>query len=118
MARKSTKPGEVNKSAELRELLRQNPGITASEAIATLGKRGIKIIPSMYYFNKGKLQGKKGRRKKARQMVANVTATMSSNGASPMKTGDVVATILKVKHLAAEVGGLKKLKTLVEALGE
>ena len=116
MARKSTKPGEVNKSAELRELLRQNPGITASEAIATLGKRGIKIIPSMYYFNKGKLKGKKGRRKKARQMVANVTATMSSDG--PTKTSDVVATILKVKHLAAEVGGLKILTTLVEALGE
>jgi hypothetical protein len=33
-------------------------------------------------------------------------------------SSDVIATILKVKHLAAEVGGLKKLKTLVEALGE
>ena len=34
------------------------------------------------------------------------------------KNSDVVATILKVKHLASEVGGLKKLKSLVEALGE
>ena len=116
MARKSSKPGEVNKAAELRELLRQNPDITASEAIATLAKRGIKIIPTTYYFNKGQMQGKKARRKKARQMVEKVTATMSANG--PMKTGDVVATILKVKHLAAEVGGLKKLKSFVEALGE
>ncbi|MGA8761391.1 MAG: hypothetical protein WB562_00750 [Candidatus Sulfotelmatobacter sp.] len=62
------------------------------------------------------MSGRKGRRKKARQMVANVSATMSANG--PTKTSEVVATILKVKHLAAEVGGLKKLKSLVEALGE
>ena len=118
MARKSSKPGEVNKAAEIRELLKQNPDITASEAIATLAKRGIKIIPTTYYFNKGQMQGKKARRKKARQMVEKVTATMSSNGALPTKTNDVVATILKVKHLASEVGGLKKLRSLVEALGE
>jgi hypothetical protein len=118
MARKSTKSGEVNKSHEIRELLKQNPSISASEAIATLAKRGIKVVPNQFYFNKGKMLGKKGRRKKARQMVANVTATMSSNGATPTKTSDVIATILKVKHLAGEVGGLKKLKSLVEALGE
>ena len=113
---KKTQAGGINKSAEIRELLKQNPEITASEAIATLGQKGIKIIPSMFYFNKGKLKGRKGRRIKARQMLANVTATMSANG--PTKTSDVVATIIKVKHLAAEVGGLKKLKSLVEALGE
>jgi hypothetical protein len=117
MARK-TKNGEVNKSAELRELLKQNPGITATEAVATLAQRGIKVNAGLFYFNKGRMKGKKGRRKKARQMVANVTATMSNNGAPPTKTSDVVATILKVKHLAADVGGLKKLRALVEALGE
>ena len=116
MARKSSKPGEVNKAAEMRELLKQNPDITASEAIATLAKRGIKVIPTTYYFAKGRMLGKKARRKKARRMVENVAATMSSNG--PAKTSDVVATILKVKHLAAEVGGLKKLNSLIEALGE
>jgi len=118
MARKSSKPGEVNKSAVMRDLLQQNPGISVSDALAALAKRGIKAHPTMYYFNKGKLQGKKARRKQAHRMVANVAATMSSNGAAPAKTSDVVATILKVKHLAAEVGGLKKLKSLVEALGE
>ena len=118
MARKSSIPGEVNKAAEMRELLKQNPDITCSDAIATLAKRGIEVIPTTYYFNKGQMLGKKGRRKKARQMVANVTATMSINGAPPAKTSDVVATILKVKHLAAEVGGLKKLMSLIEALGE
>jgi hypothetical protein len=116
MARKSSKPGEVNKSQVLRELLTKNPEMKASEAIATLAKQGLKVIPSMYYFVKGKMSGKKGRRKKARRMVEKVSATMSSNG--PAKTGDVISTILKVKHLAAEVGGLKKLAALVDALGE
>ena len=116
MARKSTKPGEVNKSEAVRELLKENPAIKAGEVIDTLAKKGIKVNPSTYYLVKGKMKGKKARRKKARQMVENVTATMSSNG--PTKTSDVISTIIKVKHLAAEVGGLKKLKALVEALGE
>jgi hypothetical protein len=42
---------------------------------------------------------------------------MSANGAAAPRSGDVVATINKVKGLAAEVGGLKKLAALVEALG-
>jgi hypothetical protein len=113
MARK-VPSGEVNKSAEIRELIRLNPTISATEAIAALRQRGIKIDKSLFYFNKGKLKGKRGRRKKARQMVESVSATMSSNG--PAKTSDVVATILKVKHLASEVGGLKKLRALIDAL--
>jgi hypothetical protein len=117
MARKH-QSGEVNKSQAMRDLLAKSPEIKAAEAIATLAKQGIKVIPSLYYYTKGKMSGKKGRRKKARQMVANVTATMSNNGAPPTKTSDVVATILKVKHLAADVGGLKKLKSLVDALNE
>src|SRR5436305_615099 len=111
---KKTRSGEVNKSAEIRELIRNNPKISASEVISTLAGKGIEVNASLYYFNKGKLKGRRGRRKKARQMVANVGATMSANG--PTKTSDVVATILKVKHLASEVGGLKKLRALIEAL--
>ena len=115
MARKS-KSGGISKAQAMRELLVKNPHFKAAEAVATLGAQGIKVVPSLYYYTKGRMSGKKGRRKKARQMVENVTATMSTNGA--VKTSDVVATILKVKHVASEVGGLKKLKSLVEALGE
>ena len=114
MAKKAK--GEVNKSAAIRELLTKNPEATASEVTTTLAGKGIKVAPNLYYFVKGKMSGKKGRRKKARQMVEKVTATMSNNSAA--SHGEVVATILKVKHLAADVGGLKKLKALVEALGE
>ena len=72
------------------------------------------VNAGLYYFNKGKMKGRRGRRKKARQMVASVGATMSING--PTKASDVVATIIRVKHLASEVGGLKKLKAVIEAL--
>jgi hypothetical protein len=115
---KKAQSGEVNKSEAIRELLRENPKTTASEVVATLAERGIKTNPSLFYFTKGRMKGKKGRRKKARRMVAKVTATMNSNSVTPTKAGDVVATILKVKHLAADVGGLKKLRALVEVLSE
>ena len=42
-----------------------------------------------------------------------VTATPSSNGSA-----DALTAIKQIKALAAELGGLKKLKALVEALVE
>ena len=81
-----------------------------------LAQKGIKVDKSLFYYVKGKMKGMKGRRRKIRRKVA----TVMSNGqaATPTGPGDVLATIRKVKGLAAEVGGLKKLKALVEALGE
>ena len=119
---KKTKSGEVSKSEELRQLFKQNPEIKVSEAIATLAQKGIKVDKSMFYYAKGHMKGRKGRRKQIRRQVAGVIAT--SNGAATSgyigsaTSGDVLATIKKVKSLAAEVGGLRKLKALVEALSE
>jgi hypothetical protein len=107
MARK-LKEGEVNKSQEIRDLLTLNPKIKASEAVAQLAQRGIKIAPGLFYFIKGRM----GRRRKQRRHVeAGATAGITRNG-------DVLATIKKIKGLAGEVGGLKKLKALVEELSE
>ncbi len=55
------------------------------------------------------MKGRKGRRRQARQMVEKVAATGNS---------DPVATILKVRRLAEEVGSMKKLKALVDVLSE
>jgi hypothetical protein len=99
----------VNKSEEIRKLLRENPKMPVTEIRSTLAAKGIKVSDNLIYFIKGKLRGRKGRRKKARQMVAKVAATGNH---------DPVATILKVKGWAGEVGGLKKLKSLVDALSE
>jgi hypothetical protein len=100
---------DVNRSEEIRKLLTANPDMPAKDVVATLGKRGIKITDSLVYLVRGRIRGRKGRRKKARQFVAKVAATGNP---------DPVATVLKVKRWAGEVGGLKKLKALVDVLSE
>ena len=101
---------KVNKSEEIRQLLKTNPKMKAKDVVSTLTQKGIKVTEALVYFNKGKMKGRKGRRKKARQMVAKVATTTRNH--------DAVGTILKVKAWAAEVGGMKKLKGLVDALSE
>jgi hypothetical protein len=108
--------GEVNKSAEVRALLKANPKITAKEAADALAQRGIRISPNLFYFIKGRMKGSKARRRKMRHNVADI---MTANGAMPKPSSDnVLATIKKIKGLAAEVGGLRKLQALVEELGD
>jgi hypothetical protein len=101
--------GTVNKSEEIRQLLKVNPAMKAKEVVSSLAARGIKVADALVYFIKGKLKGRKARKRRARQMVARVAATGN---------GDPVATILKLKSLANEVGGLKRLKQIVDALSE
>lgn len=109
MARKKT---DVSKSEEVRKLLKANPAMSFKEVETALGEKGIKVTSSLFYFAKGRISGRKKRRRKAQKVVAQVaTATASTNI-------DAVKTILMVKGWAAEVGGLKKLKALVEALSE
>ena len=103
------KKNGVNKSEEIRQLMRAHPEMPVKEIVSTLAGRGIKVADTLVYYIKGKMKGRKGRRKKAQQMVARVTATGNH---------DPVATIIKVKGWAGEVGGLKKLKALVDALSE
>jgi len=109
--------GEVNKSQAIRDVLNKNPAMKAGDVVAALAARGIKVKTGLVYIVKGHMKAKKGRRKKARQLVDKAAAAMDNKGAATT-TADVVATILKVKQLAAEVGGIKKLKTLVDALSE
>jgi histidyl-tRNA synthetase len=106
MARKAG----VNMSEEIRQVLKANPSMKAKEVVAALAEKGIKAKEGLVYYIKGKVQGRKSRRKKASKLVAKVAVTTGS--------ADALATILKVKHLASEVGGYKKLKALVEALSE
>jgi hypothetical protein len=99
--------GGVNKSEEIRKLWRANPNMPAKEVMSTLAGQGIKVTDALVYYVKGKLRGRRGRRRKARQMVAQVSA---------MGNGDPVTTILKVRKWADELGGLRKLRALVDAL--
>lgn len=107
---------EVNKSEEIRKQLKANPKASAKEVVAALGENGITVLPSQVYFIMGKISGRKSRRRKAQKVVAEVIA--ATTVPAPSSNGDAVKTILKVKGWAAEVGGMKQLKALVEALSE
>jgi hypothetical protein len=100
----------VNKSEVIRQLLKANPKITAKEVGAALEAKGIKASQKLYYLVKGKILGRQAHKNKARKVVAKVAASTGN--------ADALSTILKVKSWANEVGGMKKLKALVEALSE
>ena len=98
----------INMSEEIRKVLKANPGIKAKQVVSTLAEKGITVKEGLVYFIKGKVKGRRGRKRKMRNLAAKVTATTGSS--------DALATILKVKSLANDVGGIKKLKALIEAL--
>lgn len=106
MARKSK--NDVNKSQAIRDLLAENPRIAAKDAVAALNEKGIKVASGLFYLVKGKMLGRRGRRRKLRKQIAGVAATTGNS--------DALTTIRKIKSLAAEVGGMSKLKALVEVL--
>src|SRR5688572_10087468 len=100
--------GDVNKSEEIRQLLKATPRMPVPEVIAALAAKGITVSDNLVHYVRGKLRGRSDRRQKVRQRAARAAATVQD--------GDAVAAILKVKAWAAEVGGMKKLKALVDAL--
>jgi hypothetical protein len=102
----------VNKSEEIRQLLKANPKIEPKEVVAKLAEKGIKISHGLFYFVKGQIKGRKARRTKAQKVVPEVAESTHVTRSS------AVSTILKVKACAKEVGGMKTLKALVEALSD
>ncbi len=108
------KTSDVNKSEEVRQLLKANPALTAKEVVAALAEKGIKISNALFYFTKGQMKGRKARKKKEQ----NTAAAAKVAEATLVIKGDALSTILKVKAWAKEVGGMKTLKALVEALSE
>jgi hypothetical protein len=102
----------VNKSQAIRELIKENPKIKASEAVEQLASKSIKISANQFYFVKGHLKATKGRRRRIRRQVGSVTA--NSNGAATKI--DAVTAVTRLKALAEDLGGMGKLVALVEAL--
>ncbi len=94
------------KSQAIRDLLTASPNMPVKEVVAYLADKGMTVTANLAYLIKSKMKMKK--RQQVRKRVAKVMAA----------NADPVATVLKVKALAHEVGGLIKLKALVEALGD
>jgi hypothetical protein len=99
----------ANKSEEIRKLLKANPKMQITDIRAALAEKNIKVTDALIYFVKGRMKQQRTHRTHFKAAVK----VASANG-----RGDVLGTILKVKTLAAEVGGMKKLKALAEALSE
>jgi len=106
------KNGEVNRSEEIRQLLKANPKLGPKEAVAKLAERGIEVSNGLFYFVKGQIKGRKARKTKVETAVTKVAEYTHAN------RSDAVSTILKVKACATAVGGMKTLKALVEALSD
>ena len=99
-----------NKSQAIRDLLNANPKMKAKEIVSTLAGKGIKTNVGLVYMVKGHIKGRKGRKARKRKLTAQAVTVAASSG-----MGDAVGVVLKVKGVAAEIGGLKKLKALVKA---
>ena len=104
MAKKAT----VNKSDAIREYLSKSPKATSKEVVAALAEKGIKVAPSLIYFVKSKAIH--ARRKASRESAAE--GLRSSGMMNP------VELVMRLKDLARDMGGIKKLKQLVDLLAE
>jgi hypothetical protein len=109
MGRKA-KDGGVNKSEAIRELLSQDPSLKVKEVIAKLQEKGISAAPNLVYLIKGKMKGAKSERMKTKRRATKAAFSAGNQ--------DAVATILKVKAFANEIGGLGALRAIVDALSE
>ena len=56
-------------SAAIRDVLKANPKLTAKEVVTALAKKGLRVKEGLVYFVKGRMKGRKGRRKKAGQRI-------------------------------------------------
>jgi hypothetical protein len=99
----------VNKSEEIRKLVKANPKMATKDIKVALAEKNIKVADALIYFVKGRMKQQKSQRTHFKAAVK----VASTNG-----TADILGTILKVKQLAADVGGMKKLRALADALSE
>ncbi|MBX7104642.1 MAG: hypothetical protein K1X57_11210 [Gemmataceae bacterium] len=104
MARSAPVKG-MRKVDHVRGVLEKDPKMTATAVVKTLSESGVKVTPGFVYYVKNKAS--KARRKAKREKAATAMGSMDS-----------VQLILKVRALAAECGGIRKLKQLVDIFAE
>lgn len=98
-----------NKSQAIREHFKNNRKASAKEVVDALAKQGITVGENLVYNVKGKI---KGRRKKRLKAEAVASKNVRSNSHV-----DPVALVKQARELAHKAGGYKKLKELLDALG-
>jgi hypothetical protein len=100
----------VNRSEEIRQLLKTKPELGPKEIMSTLAERGIHVSGSLVQFVKGRLKGRQDHKQK--------TEKAGAKAAGATKQDDPLTAIRMVKVLASRVGGMKKLKALVDAMSD
>jgi hypothetical protein len=95
----------VNKSQLIREIFEKNPKAKGKEVQQELAEKGVKVTSTLIYLVKGKLR--RARRRQNRQHVAQVTGNANA-----------IDVIRKIKAVANDVGGIQKLKQLIELLSD
>jgi uncharacterized protein YneF (UPF0154 family) len=100
--------GVVSKSQAVRDYLKEHPKAKMREIADALAAKGIKIQHSQIYSVMYKVNGQKRKARRAAAMEVS-----RSTGAV-----DPVRLVLKVRDLAVEAGGIRKLKELVDAIAQ
>jgi hypothetical protein len=108
MAKRSVNKEGINKSASIRELLKENPNAPVKEIVTILGERGIKVSANLVYLLKSKMKQKTRQAKRQRAVVASQKAGLA----------DPVQLIVEVRRLAEKAGGIRRVKELVDLLAE
>ncbi len=103
-----------SKSSAVRAVLKGNRKMMAKDVVSAPAEKGISVTEGLVYFVKGQMKGRK--KKASQEEIAQVATAMAT--APVMSDGDPLKTILKVKSWETEIGSMKKLKALVDALSE
>ncbi len=125
-----SKSAVVNKSEEIRNILKANPKIAVKDVVEMLAERKIDVGANLVYLIRGKMPTRRlsPARGRPRKVSKGSAATNGSNGhvpavpaaaaAAPVlrKDGDVSGVVRRIKTFAGEFGGLKGLKNLVDVL--
>lgn len=119
MAKK--KAGEPNKSQSIRDYSSANPSLKPKQIAADLGKKGISVSPGFVstILSTSKRKKKTGRpgRPKSTGTVKAVRAVGRPAKAATRSSEDVsIDSLLKVKAIVAEVGGISEAKSALTAL--
>lgn len=97
-----------NKSQAIRDIYTADPKADTKTVKARLEEQGIEASPALIYYIRGKL-GKARRRAKRAEATESIHRTTGR---------DPIDVVLRVKNLANDVGGIRHLKKLVDALAE
>lgn len=128
MAKK--KAGEPNKSQSIRDFSKENPSMKPKQISEELGKKGVAVSPGFVstILSTSKKKSKTGRpgrpagsTKKSASKVKSVRAVgrpaKAANTTSAKSSDSVsVDSLLKVKQLVAEVGGISEAKSALTTL--